>query len=247
MDGSLDTSEIANRIFHQKTHAIPLMQPRGFAILSATVLGALPHPDCSKQLASGPRETPLAAGGLTLPRLLRAESQQRPTSSDWSVTTLWMRGGPSHIDLWDPKPDAPAQFRGEFGTISTSIPGIPLTDMLPKSAARMHMWSIIRSLNHHDAGRSAGDQVCFTGYHSGPKPDENVRPSCGSCVSAQLGHLDPELPAYVMIPRMVPGTGSAYLGVAHKPFETQAAPLCESAISDSQLSAYRRVRRAPPR
>lgn len=135
-----------------------------------------------------------------------------------------MRGGPSHIDLWDPKPDAPAQFRGEFGTISTSIPGIPLTDMLPKSAARMHMWSIIRSLNHHDAGRSAGDQICFTGYHSGPKPDENVRPSCGSCVSAQLRYLDPELPAYVMIPRMVPGTGSAYLGVAHKPFATQADP-----------------------
>ena len=55
-------------------------------------------------------------------------------------------------------------------------------------------------------------------------PDENVHPSCGSIVSKQLGHTVPHLPAYVMIPRMVPGTGPAYLGVAHKPFETQADP-----------------------
>ena len=47
---------------------------------------------------------------------------------------LWMRGGPSHIDMWDPKPNAPAEYRGEFGTMNTSVPGIQLTDMLPKSA-----------------------------------------------------------------------------------------------------------------
>ena len=60
--------------------------------------------------------------------------------------------------------------------------------------------------------------------NSGPAPDENVHPSVGSVVSKQLGHLTPHLPAYVMIPRMLPGAGSAYLGVAHKPFETQADP-----------------------
>ncbi|NBO93274.1 MAG: DUF1501 domain-containing protein, partial [Planctomycetia bacterium] len=85
-------------------------------------------------------------------------------------------------------------------------------------------WSIVRSLHHHDAGHSSGDQICFTGYNSGPSPDENIYPSCGSIVSRQLGHKSPTLPAYVMIPRMVPGTGSAYLGVAHKPFETMADP-----------------------
>ncbi len=58
----------------------------------------------------------------------------------------------------------------------------------------------------------------------GPNPDENTYPSCGSIVSRQLGHQTPHLPAYVMIPRMVPGTGSGYLGVAHKPFETLADP-----------------------
>ena len=101
-----------------------------------------------------------------------------------------MRGGPSHIDMWDPKPDAPAEYRGEFGTIPTNVPGILLCDMLPLSARIMDKWSIVRSLHHHDAGHSTGDQICFTGYNAGPNPDENVHPSCGSIVSKQLGHTD---------------------------------------------------------
>jgi hypothetical protein len=135
-----------------------------------------------------------------------------------------MRGGHSHIDMWDNKPNAPAEYRGEFGTIGTTVPGIQLSDMLPGSAAIMDRWSIVRSLHHADAGHSSGDQICFTGYPSGPNPDQNDLPSCGSIVARQLGHLNPRLPAYVMIPRMVPGTGSAYLGVAYKPFETGADP-----------------------
>ncbi len=171
----------------------------------------------------------LGTAGLSLAELLRHEAHanttppSRPTRQN-SVIILWMRGGPSHIDMWDPKPDAPVEYRGEFGTISTSVPGIHLSDMLPRSARIMHKWSIVRSLHHHDAGHSSGDQICFTGYNSGPNPDENIYPSCGSIVSRQLGHLTPHLPAYVMIPRMVPGTGAAYLGVAHKPFESQADP-----------------------
>src|SRR5262249_38232407 len=66
--------------------------------------------------------------------------------------------------------------------------------------------------------------ICFTGYNAGPAPDENAYPSIGSIVSKQLGHLSPQMPSYVMIPRMVPGTGPAYLGGAHKPFETGADP-----------------------
>ncbi len=170
--------------------------------------------------------------GLTLSQLLAhealADSKNTPPQAlakkGNSVIILWMRGGPSHIDMWDPKPDAPAEFRGEFGTIGTNVPGISLTDMLPLSAKCMDKWSIVRSLNHHDAGHSTGDQICFTGYNPGPAPDENLHPSCGSIVSEQLGRLTPELPSYVMIPRQVPGTGAAYLGVAHQPFETGADP-----------------------
>ncbi len=167
----------------------------------------------------------LGAAGLSLADLLRsaARADAQPTRQP-SVIILWMRGGPSHIDMWDPKPDAPAEYRGEFGTRTTSVPGILLTDMLPLCGRVMHKWSIIRSLHHHDAGHSSGDQICFTGYNAGPNPDENRMPSCGSIVSRQLGHLNPRLPAYVMIPRVVPGAGPAYLGVSHKPFETLADP-----------------------
>jgi hypothetical protein len=174
----------------------------------------------------------LGASGLSLAGLLRNEAAAReagtPVSTKGgrptSVIILWMRGGPSHIDMWDPKPDAPPDYKGEFGVIPSKVPGVLLGDLLPLTAGIMDKWSIVRSLYHHDAGHSAGDQICFTGYNSGPNPDENVHPSVGSVVSKCLGHLNPELPSYVMIPRQVPGTGSAYLGVAHKPFETQADP-----------------------
>jgi hypothetical protein len=126
--------------------------------------------------------------------------------------------------MWDPKPDAPVEYRGEFGTSSTKVPGILLSDMLPMCGSVMDKWSIIRSLYHGDAGHSTADQLCFTGYPTGPNPDENVSPSCGSVVAEQMASRRPDLPAYVMIPRMVPGSGSAYLGVANKPFETGADP-----------------------
>jgi hypothetical protein len=168
----------------------------------------------------------LGAAGLSLAELLRHEARagQSADARKPSVIILWMRGGPSHIDMWDPKPDAPAEYRGEFGVINTCVPGVQLGDLLPMSAKIMDKWSIVRSLYHNDAGHSSGDQICFTGYPAGPNPDENIHPSCGSIVSRQLGHLTPGLPAYVMIPRLLPGAGSAYLGVAHKPFETGADP-----------------------
>jgi hypothetical protein len=170
----------------------------------------------------------LGTTGLALADLLRAQAGTSGTTAAAnrpnSVIILWMRGGPSHIDMWDPKPDAPSEYRGEFGVMSTRVPGIFLSDMLPRSARVMDKWSIVRSLHHGDAGHSSGDQICFTGYPAGPNPDVNTMPSCGAIVSRQLGHLSPHLPSYVMIPRMVPGTGPAYLGVTHKPFETQADP-----------------------
>ncbi len=174
----------------------------------------------------------MLGGGLTLAELLRHEARAATGVGNKlgggkranSVIILWMRGGPSHIDMWDPKPLAPAEYRGEFGTIDTAVPGVQLGDLLPMCAKAMDKWSIIRSLHHEDAGHSTGDQICFTGYPAGRSPDENAHPSCGSIVAKQLGYLRPELPAYVMIPRMLPGAGSAYLGVAYKPFETQADP-----------------------
>ncbi len=167
----------------------------------------------------------LGLGGLSLADLLATEAQAAPkTSAEHSVLILWMRGGPSQHETWDPKMEAPAEYRGAFGATSTNVPGIDICDMLPRSAQVMDKWSIIRSLHHTNAGHSAGDQILFTGHLPGPDPTVNIHPSCGSIVSEQLGHLTPDLPPYVMIPRQVPGTDSAYLGVAHKPFETLSDP-----------------------
>ena len=167
----------------------------------------------------------LGGAGLALSQLLRAEAQAtRPSGKLNSVIILWMRGGPSQHETWDPKPDAPPEYRGAFGALRTSVPGVRICDLLPLSAKIMHKWSIIRSVTHTNAGHSAGDQLCFTGYPSGPNPDTNVAPSCGSIVAKQLQYQHPKLPAYVMIPRMVPGTDSSYLGPAYRPFETQSDP-----------------------
>jgi hypothetical protein len=169
----------------------------------------------------------LAFAGLTLPQLLRAQDASAVAQAKRknSVIILWMRGGPPQHETWDPKPDAPAEYRGEFGHIRTSVPGVIINEFLPRSARIMDKWSIVRSLNHTDAGHSTGDQVCFTGYPADPKsPDSNVFPSCGSVVARQLQQQDPSLPAYVMIPRIVPGTEPAYLGPKYGPFQTQADP-----------------------
>jgi hypothetical protein len=167
----------------------------------------------------------LGVSGLTLADLLRCEAQAGPLAKkENSVLILWMRGGPSQHETWDPKPLAPVEFRGAFGAMRTSVPGIEIVDLMPKCARVMDKWSIIRSLHHDNAGHSAGDQILFTGHNPGRNPDVNIHPSCGSIVSEQLGHLTPELPPYVMIPKQVPGTDSAYLGVAHKPFETLVDP-----------------------
>jgi len=189
------------------------------------------HGACSelRRLLWGRREFVRAGmlgwGGLSLAEVLRHEARGGSGAQRGaSVIILWMRGGPSHIDMWDPKPLAPLEYRGEFGAIGTSVPGIFLGELLPRCAALMHKWSLVRSLHHQDAGHSSADQLCFTGYPAGPNPDENTHPSCGSIVARQLGGLRSDLPAYVMIPRMVPGTGPAYLGVACKPFETVADP-----------------------
>lgn len=174
----------------------------------------------------------LGASGLSLVDLLRLEARAalagRSAARDKSVIILWMRGGPSQHDLWDPKPEAPVEIRGEFAPISTSVPGIQVCELIPKTAAIMHKWSIVRSLHHRpqdgNVGHSNADQICFTGYPPGRNADENVMPSIGSLVSKALRHLRPELPPYVMIPKMVPGTGASWLGAAYNPFETLADP-----------------------
>ena len=182
----------------------------------------------------------LGAAGLTLSQLLRAQAHGSPAKSSkrqTSVIILWMRGGPAQHETWDPKPDAPPEYRGEFGHIPTSVPGIIINEYLEKSARLMDKWSIIRSLTHVDAGHSSGDQLCFTGYPADARSTEvNVYPSCGSIVARQLQHRDPTMPAYVTVPRQVPGTDAAYLGAKYRPFETMADPASDGAFNVPNLN-----------
>ena len=184
----------------------------------------------------------LGFAGLTMGNLLQFEHAARaagkPSSKEKSVIILWMRGGPSQHETWDPKPDAPSEYRGAFGAMSTKVPGIQICDMLPRSAKIMDKWSIIRSLHHTDAGHSRGDQICFTGYMPGINSDQNIHPSCGSVVAKQLRHLNPNLPPYVVIPRNMPGTGSSYLGASCDALETSADP--------AQPGPYSTATFAPP-
>ena len=168
------------------------------------------------------------AWGLSLPQLLRAENAAGAGRQKTSVIILWMRGGPSHIDMWDMKPAAPVEYRGEFRPVATRVPGIALCEHLPLTASLMDRWSIVRSMHHRPedglADHSSGDQICFTGYPAARDPSQNIAPSAGSIVKKQLQPRDTSLPAYVMIPRMVPGTDAAYLGAAYRPFETESDP-----------------------
>ncbi len=166
----------------------------------------------------------LGLGGLSLANLMRLEAAGGKSSGEKSVIILWKRGGASQHETWDPKPDAPSEYRGAFGAMSTKVPGMQICDLLPKCAKMTDKFAIIRSLHHKNAGHSAGDQILFTGYPPGKDPNENVYPSCGSIVAKQLGHLNPELPPYVMVPRHLPGVEAGYLGKKYSPFYTQADP-----------------------
>ncbi|WP_020475628.1 DUF1501 domain-containing protein [Zavarzinella formosa] len=170
--------------------------------------------------------------GLCLSDILRLQARSESSNPSarrmTSVIILHMRGGPSQLETWDMKPDAPADIRGEFKPIATKVPGIQICELLPQTARIMDKWSIVRSLQHlaeyGDVSHSRGDQVVFTGHAPGANDSENAHPSMGSVVARQLQHLDPAMPAYVMVPRMIPGTGSAYLGRVCQPFETMADP-----------------------
>ncbi|MBT4223609.1 MAG: DUF1501 domain-containing protein [Opitutae bacterium] len=176
----------------------------------------------------------LGVTGLGLADILKLQANSTNPSDfkNKSIIILWQRGGPSQHETWDPKPDAPQEYRGAFGATSTNIPGIQICDLLPKCAKMVDKFAILRSLHHTDAGHSAGDQIMFTGYPPNKaNPGINVHPSFGSIVSEQQQGLNPDLPPYVMIPRRLPGVDPAYLGPKYAPFETLADPATGGSFS----------------
>ncbi|HYF00265.1 MAG TPA: DUF1501 domain-containing protein, partial [Planctomycetota bacterium] len=165
----------------------------------------------------------LGAAGLTslsLPRLLRAEPRR-----DTRVILLWLEGGPSHMDLWDMKPDAPAEYRGFWRPIRTKVDGIQVSETLPGHARVADKFSIIRTLHHEDPDHIGSAHILLTGRVGPTIADQAPKhPSAGSIVARLAGARRPGLPPYVVTPRGGKYHDAHYAGQAYNPFETGGDP-----------------------
>jgi hypothetical protein len=166
----------------------------------------------------------LAAGGFTLANLLERQSRAAQPLRKKAVIQIWQAGGPSHIDMYDLKPDAPAEFRGEFKPIATNVPGIDIGEHLPHQSKVMDKMAIVRSAYHTNAGHGMGSQWMLTGWQPTIEVNDNIFPSCGSVVSRLRGANEPGLPAYVNLPRLLDLGKAAYLGASYNPFAPDNDP-----------------------
>jgi len=169
----------------------------------------------------------LGIGGLSLPALLRQRAlaaSEGKSRNDTAVILIWQAGGPSHIDMYDLKPQAPAEIRGEFQPISTAVPGIQIGEHLPLQASIMDKLAVVRSVTHTNPGHGMGSHWMMTGYEPTTEVNDNLFPSCGSVVAKMRGANDPELPAYVSLPRKAPFSSAAYLGASYNPFTPDSDP-----------------------
>jgi hypothetical protein len=141
--------------------------------------------------------------GLSLPGLLRgralAAEAGRPIRGSKSVILLWMAGGPSHIDTWDPKPDRPLQNRGPFGAISTRLPGVSFCEHLPKQAAMLDKFTIIRSVDCRFSNHEPNKVFQTANLDAEPRinPAAEHYPAIGSIVAKMHGPNHPTMPPYV--------------------------------------------------
>jgi len=167
----------------------------------------------------------LGIGGVTLPNLLRLRAQGATTSNNRkAVILIWQAGGPSHLDMYDLKPDAPAEVRGEFRPIATNVPGIDIGEHLPLQSQIMDKLSIVRSGCHTNAGHGMGSQWMLTGWQPTIEVNDNIFPCMGSVVARMKGPNDPGLPAYVNLPRPLGLGKAAYLGASYNPFSPDSDP-----------------------
>lgn len=182
------------------------------------------------------RRTWLKVGGLSLgalavganpnlATLLAAEQGgKRTVSKDLSVILFWGNGGPSHLDLFDLKPQAPAEYRGEFLPIRTNVPGVEITELLPTLATMADKFAIVRSLHHERAEHSGGTNRFLTGYPSkAANLQDSEFPELGSVVAKQLESQARDVPLFVANTKFY-GGGPAYLGPAFAPYMPNPNP-----------------------
>ena len=186
------------------------------------------------RLCSGPsrreflRVGGLTVGGLSLPALLQAQPGRRRRAR--SCLLIFMVGGPSHLELWDLKPDAPLEVRGEFRPIRSSVPGLTVGELLPLTSRVMHHFAQVRSVRHGVNDHNAGSYYMLTGR----SPAEGSKlvvadgpqnfPTYGA-VAAKLRPVAKPLPAFVHLPEYqwnngadIAGQSAGFLGPRYDPF-----------------------------
>jgi hypothetical protein len=176
----------------------------------------------------------LGFGGLALADLLRLRAQaaeaKRPTP-DTSVIFIWLPGGPPHMEMYDMKPDAPSEYRGEFRQIPTNVPGLSVCDLMPLHTKIAHKYNIIRSVAHEFADHGGGHKRFMTGrIPKTPTEFVNDAPAVGSIVMKMREQVEIGMPNYVA--GMDPGRdgvdvfslGAAYLGPSYTPFTVAGDP-----------------------
>ena len=185
----------------------------------------------------------LALGGISLPQVLAAEaSSGGPVGTKLShkaVIMIYLSGGPSHQDMYDLKMKAPVEIRGSFKPISTSVPGIQICEHMPKLAAMMDKFTIIRSL-YGSPDQHASD-VCMSGFPISGSQRQSGRPSFGSAVTRLHGNVDPSVAPFVGLttktrhaPYSNPGF-PGFLGPAYAPFQPEGAGLADMKLQGIDL------------
>ncbi len=162
----------------------------------------------------------LSGFGLALADYLRLSSLGAVKSGRLAENAilLYLQGGPSHMDTFDMKPEAPAEYRGEFKPIQTNVPGIQICEYLPKLAQVADKYTVVRGVSHTVAAHALGTQYIVTGN----RPLASLRfPGFGAVVSKEKP-APPDVPAFVAIPNTPETAG--YLGVRYSPFQTNQAP-----------------------
>jgi Protein of unknown function (DUF1501) len=157
--------------------------------------------------------------GLTLPNVLQLQARA-DDARDVNCILLWLNGGPSHIDMFDPKPDAPAEIRGEFGVVETNVKGTRISDQLPRLAKQADRYSILR-VTSPDSGHETATSYLLSGYKFTPSV---VYPAYGSVVAREKGFRN-GLPPYAHLGGLPFGYGTAgYMGSVYNPFEISGDP-----------------------
>ncbi len=209
-------------------------------------------------ICTGPldRRTWLKVGGLSLGALCAGASpnlaslplqprmkQRGDSAGDFSVILFWANGGPSHVDTFDLKPDAPAEIRGPFRPIRTNVPGIDICEHFPRLARMADKFTILRSLHHERGEHSGGTHRFLSGYTSVAANLQNGEyPEIGAVVARRLERQhQSEVPLFVGDTQFY-GAGPAYLGRAYAPFMVNP----NNPISASGNNVYDPIPLYPP-